>query len=85
MPLATPQSRTGIRQTRIETARSAIIAVWIRLHAKTVVIVAILLGIFFLIQSRVPLRTAVQIGADEGFELVKTTLCLKSYKLYSDI
>jgi hypothetical protein len=32
-----------------------------------------------------PLRTAVQIGADEGFELAKATLQLKGYKLYSDI
>jgi hypothetical protein len=85
MALATPQSRTPIGHTRIEASRVGIIAAWIRLHAKPPVIVTVLLGIFFLIQSRVPLRTAVQIGADEGFELAKAMLCLKGYKLYSDV
>jgi hypothetical protein len=32
-----------------------------------------------------PLRTAVQIGADEGFELAKATLCLHGHKLYSEV
>src|SRR5205823_2481509 len=30
-------------------------------------------------------RTAVQIGADEGFELAKATLCLKGHKLYGEV
>ena len=49
------------------------------------VILTILLSAFFLIQSCVPLRTAVQIGADEGFELAKATLCLRGYRLYSEV
>jgi hypothetical protein len=48
-------------------------------------IVTLLLGVFFLLQSRIPLGTAVQIGADEGFELAKATLCLHGHKLYSEI
>jgi hypothetical protein len=52
---------------------------------KPVVVAATLLGVFFALQSLIPLRTAVQIGADEGFELAKATLCLKGYKLYSDV
>jgi 4-amino-4-deoxy-L-arabinose transferase-like glycosyltransferase len=31
------------------------------------------------------MRTAVQIGADEGFELTKATLCLRGHKLYTEI
>src|SRR5947207_14260476 len=33
----------------------------------------------------IPIRTTVQIGADEGFELAKATLCLKGYNLYTDV
>jgi len=56
-----------------------------RLVARPIVVVAVLLGAFFVLQSLIPLRTAVQIGADEGFELAKATLCLKGYKLYSEV
>lgn len=35
---------------------------------------AIMLALFAMLFSLVPLRTAVQIGADEGFELAKATL-----------
>src|SRR5262249_6977075 len=49
------------------------------------VALAILLIAFFLIQSFVPLRKAVQIGVDEGFELTKATLSLKGFKLYSEV
>jgi hypothetical protein len=58
--------------------------VWCSAH-RPFGILAILLAAFFLIQSCVPLRTAVQIGADEGFELAKATLCLNGYKLYSEV
>src|SRR5438876_6055492 len=54
-------------------------------HGKPTIIVAILLGAFVLIQSRISLRTAVQIGADEGFEVAKVTLCLHGHKLYSEV
>jgi hypothetical protein len=46
---------------------------------------ASVLVIFAGLLNFVPLRTTVQIGADEGFELAKTTLCLNGYKLYTDI
>lgn len=44
-----------------------------------------LLALFVFLQFLLPLRTAVKIGADEGFELAKATLCLKGYKLYTEI
>src|ERR1019366_5042547 len=50
---------------------------------------AIWLGMFLFlfaaIQSLLPLGTAIQIGADEGFELAKVTLCAHGYKLYTQI
>jgi hypothetical protein len=46
---------------------------------------ACLLTLFLVLQSLLPLRTAILIGADEGFEVAKATLCLKGYKLYTDI
>jgi hypothetical protein len=44
-----------------------------------------LLAVFIVVQYLLPLGTAVQIGADEGFELAKTELCLTGHKLYSDV
>src|SRR5256885_4232755 len=52
---------------------------------KSAVLLAVLLAIFALIQWLLPLKTAIQIGADEGFELAKATLCLKGYKLYTEV
>ncbi|HSU57229.1 MAG TPA: glycosyltransferase family 39 protein, partial [Candidatus Dormibacteraeota bacterium] len=46
---------------------------------------ASLLLFFFLLESFVPLRTAIQIGGDEGFELAKATLCLKGHSLYTEV
>src|SRR5580765_3786978 len=48
-------------------------------------VLAVLLTAFFLLQLALPLRTAIQIGADEGFELAKATLCLHGYKLYTEV
>jgi 4-amino-4-deoxy-L-arabinose transferase-like glycosyltransferase len=48
-------------------------------------ILAALLAIFIALEALLPLRTAILIGADEGFEVAKATLCLKGYKLYTDI
>lgn len=45
----------------------------------------LLLGAFCLLLGFVPLRTAVQIGADEGFELAKATLCLHGHRLYTEV
>jgi hypothetical protein len=44
-----------------------------------------LLLFFMLLQFLLPLRTTVQIGADEGFELAKATLCLKGHALYTEV
>lgn len=44
-----------------------------------------LLSVFLFLQCLLPLRTAIKVGADEGFELAKATLCLRGYKLYTDI
>jgi hypothetical protein len=45
----------------------------------------VLLVLFGLAQWSLPLRTAVQIGADEGFELAKVTLCLHGHQLYTEV
>ena len=44
-----------------------------------------ILAAFLLIECFIPLSTAVRVGADEGFNLAKATLCLKGHKLYSEI
>lgn len=46
---------------------------------------AVPLAAFITLQAFLPLRTAVLIGADEGFEVAKATLTLNGYKLYTDI
>ncbi len=85
MASATFKLRTDGRQRQSETLRAAGASNWRRLIRRPSVILTILLTAFFLIQSCVPLRTAVQIGADEGFELAKATLSLKGYRLYSEV
>src|SRR4029077_2021966 len=52
---------------------------------KSVVALALLLTAFLLLQFFLPLRTAVQIGGDEGFELAKATLCLHGHSLYTEV
>src|SRR6266498_3707868 len=52
---------------------------------KPVALLVVALAAFVVLQFLLPLRTAVQIGADEGFELAKATLCLKGYKLYTEV
>jgi len=51
----------------------------------TSIALCILLCGFFLLAALMPLRTAVEIGPDEGYELAKATLCLHGYKLYSQV
>src|SRR6266498_2311328 len=48
-------------------------------------ILGLLLAAYATLECFVPLGTAVQIGADEGFNLAKATLCLKGFKLYSEV
>jgi len=45
----------------------------------------VLLVVYGLLQSQAPLSTAIQIGADEGFELAKATACLHGHRLYSEV
>lgn len=52
---------------------------------KPAIVLAAFLLLFGGLQFLIPLRTAVQIGAHEGFELAKAMLCLKGYRLYSDV
>jgi hypothetical protein len=49
------------------------------------VVLAGLIAAFLLLQSRIPLGTTVQIGADEGFEVAKATLWLHGHRLYSEV
>ena len=53
--------------------------------ARPWVVLAGLIGAFVVLQSRVPLASAVQIGADEGFEVAKATLYLHGHQLYSEV
>lgn len=85
MPSAAPQPPAAAAPTRIPKPAEASEARRVRESTKPVVIVAVLLGAFFLMQSWIPLRSAVQIGADEGFEVAKATLCLHGHKLYSEV
>src|SRR5437660_12932548 len=52
---------------------------------KPLITLALLLSAFLGLQFLLPLRTAVQIGADEGFELAKATLCVHGHQLYSEV
>ncbi|HEY3854128.1 MAG TPA: phospholipid carrier-dependent glycosyltransferase [Verrucomicrobiae bacterium] len=55
------------------------------MNLKSGAVLAALLIAFLALQINLPLRSAILIGADEGFEVAKATLCLKGYKLYTDI
>src|SRR5437016_2060955 len=50
-----------------------------------VVVLALVLAGFVLLQFLLPLRTVIQIGADEGFELAKATLWLNGHRLCTDV
>lgn len=56
-----------------------------QVRSSAIAILTILITCLISIQCFLPLRTAVQIGADEGFELSKATLCLNGYKLYTEV
>jgi hypothetical protein len=55
------------------------------LTLRSLLFLAVVLAGFGLLQWRLPLGSAVKIGADEGFELAKATLCLRGHRLYSEI
>jgi len=52
---------------------------------KSAIALSALLALFAFIECWLPLKTTIQIGADEGFELAKATLCLDGYQLYSQV
>ncbi len=52
---------------------------------KSVGLLLVILIAFSILESLLPLATAVKIGADEDFELSKVTLCSKGFKLYTEI
>src|SRR5207249_9829226 len=56
-----------------------------RVGYRALVVLAVLLAAFIVLQFSIPMKTVIQIGADEGFELAKATLCLKGYQLYTEI
>ena len=53
-------------------------------HGKAPLGLFALLAGFIVLQAFLPLGTAVQIGADEGFELAKATLMLHGHGLYTE-
>ena len=77
--------RVAINQTVLRESPAPTAALKRSPRAAAIVIAAILLAGFVVLESRVPLRTAVQIGADEGFEVAKATLCLHGHRLYSEV
>ena len=52
---------------------------------RTIFLLLGILALFIVIQSFVPMRTAIKIGADEDWELSKAILALKGYHFYTDI
>ena len=53
-------------------------------YSPLVAVAAVIAGLG-LLECLLPLRTTVQIGADEGMEVAKAELCLKGHQLYTEI
>ena len=73
------------RKSPAETGQPAALEPKAMDHGKTLLCLLVLLLLFGLAQCVLPLRTAVQIGADEGFELAKATLCAHGHELYTEV
>jgi len=54
-------------------------------HTKQWLLVAILIATMCGLQSSIPLRTAVKIGADEDWELSKAVLALNGFRFYTEV
>jgi hypothetical protein len=54
-------------------------------HRRARLVLVLLLAAFGLLQSAIPLRTAIEVGPDEGFELAKAVLCLNGHHLYTEV
>jgi 4-amino-4-deoxy-L-arabinose transferase-like glycosyltransferase len=79
------QDHSAVGKTGLRKSSAAMTQMKREPRAVPMGIAVILLAAFFVLQSRVPLRTAIQIGADEGFDLAKATLCLHGHRLYSEV
>lgn len=75
--VGSPDQPTGALSPELATSAAS------RHRARLVL--GFLLASFLGLQMLLPLSTAVKIGADEGFELSKATLCAHGYKLYTEI
>src|SRR5271157_1421550 len=56
-----------------------------RIGHRPSVLLCLLLGGFIVLQCLLPLGSAVKIGVDEDYELARAALCLKGYKLYTEV
>jgi hypothetical protein len=65
-----------------KVASSKFVRLW---SGKETASLACVLTIFLALQCFLPLRSAILIGADEGFEVGKATLLLKGCKLYVEV
>ena len=57
---------------------------WARGRAVVLVFLAILL-LFGLLESSLPIASAIKIGVDEDFELAKSILSIRGYKFYTEV
>jgi hypothetical protein len=63
-----------------------IVARWVKTaFGKPVVVLGLMLVAFVALQCCLPLATAVNIGADEDYELSKAVLCLNGHRLYTEV
>src|ERR1051325_4812832 len=74
-----PPSRLSSGHERIRATNP------VRFSYPPAIVLALLLTGFVLLQLLLPLRTAIQIGGDEVFELAKATVFLNGYKPYTEV
>ena len=73
------------RPVTIKRPENAVVTVSRQFNRQAAIALGTLLTAFVLLQCFLPLKTSIQTGADEGFELAKATLCLKGFHLYTDV
>lgn len=73
------------RPAPIKRPENAVVTVSSQFNRQAAMALGVLLIAFVALQCFLPLKTAIQVGADEGFELAKATLCLKGFHLYTDV
>ena len=82
---STAGSRGDVNQNRGVASESKNLRLKARPAWRSVAVALTLLAVFIYLQTWLPLQTAVQIGADEGFELAKATSCLHGNRLYTEV